>query len=435
MKTRIIFSCALTTALGAMAQPAATAPVALGDSIRNSSHIVMIDGRKPDADSVRSLMEDFYADQFRHVQDPGAPYFMFMSRNAHLAMGIGGEVMLRGWFDWNGALPNGSFTPYDIPMHPAPTDLRHLGATASGTKLFLRAMGSSDKLGHYSLYVEAEFSGYNEADFTLKRAYATLNDWTVGLAPTTFSDPGALPPTVDRQGPNNKIDAQAILVRWMHTWKEHWTLAASVEYPSAMKMTDTDLARRCRVWVPDLGAFFQYQWNGQGADHVRLSATTRQLTYRNFVKKENVSKVGWGLQLSTMCSPARPLTLYGTLNGGRGIAGLGGDWMLNNYDMTPEPDSPGTMYAPYVLGYMVGVQYNILPGLFADVVYSRAHYYPPKPAEPDEYKSGDYGSVNVFYYITPRVRVGAGFNVGRRTNADGQSRTAYRTGLLAAFSF
>lgn len=432
---RLLFIIAAAVALGGNAQQPASHQQALRDSLLHQSRIIVIDGDKTASDSIRSVMDRFYADQFRHVQDPAAPYFMFLSRNANLAMGIGGEVMLRGWFDWHGAMPNGSFTPYNINMHPEAADIRALGATASGTKIFLRAIGHSAKLGDYSLYVEGEFSGYGETDFALKKAYATLNDWTAGLAPTTFSDPGALPPTVDRQGPNNKIDASAILVRWMHTWRQHWTMAASVEYPAAIKMTNTEFARRCREWAPDLGFFFQYQWAGIGAQHVRFSATTRQLTYRNLVTGHNVTKVGWGLQLSTMASPVRPLTLYATVNGGRGMAGLGGDWMMNNYDLTPDPDEQGTMYMPYVMGYMLGVQYNFSPRLFVDVVYSHTHYYPRHTVAPDEYKEGDYGSANLFYYITPRVRVGAGFNIGRRVNADGEKRNAYRAGLLAAFSF
>jgi len=408
---------------------------AIGDSIMSGTRYVMIDGQKPQPDSLRAMMESFYEYQFRHVHDPAAPYFMFMSRSANIAMGVGGEVVLRGWYDWNGAMPGGSFQPYQIPMHPDATELRHLGATASGTKLFLRAMGRSSRLGSYSLYVEGEFSGYGEVDFSLKKAYATLNDWTVGLAPTTFSDPGALPPTVDRQGPNNKIDSSAILVRWMRTWKHRWTIAASVEYPAEIRMPDAEGVKRYRGWVPDFGVFFQYQLPRNPSQHVRLSATTRQLTYRDQIERRNVSSVGWGLQLSTIVSVARPLTLYAIVNGGRGVAGLGGDWAHGDYDLTPDTEEAGRMYAPYVVGYMFGIQYNFTPMLFADVVYSRAHYYPRHHSSPDDYMVGDYGSANLFYYVTPRVRVGVGLNVGRRENVGGEHRRTYRAGLLAAFSF
>lgn len=200
-------------------------------------------------------------------------------------------------------------------------------------------------------------------------------------------------------------------------------------------MPDAEHVKRYRGWVPDLGAFFQYQLPFNPSQHVRLSVTTRQLTYRDLIERKTVSSVGWGLQLSTMMSPIGPLTFYAVANGGRGVAGLGGDWSHGDYDLTPDAETPGRMYAPYVVGYMVGIQYNFTPMLFADIVYSRAHYYPGNHGSPADYMVGDYGSVNLFYYITPRVRAGVGFNVGHRENVDGEQRTAYRAGILAAFSF
>lgn len=432
---RALLTSAIVIATATAAYAATPAHQAIRDSIKDNTRYLMIDGERPSSDSIRALMDDFYEDQFRHVHDPAAPYFMFMSRNANLAMGLGGEVILRGWYDWNGAMPNGSFMPYNIPMHPDATELRHLGATASGTKIFLRAIGSSSRLGKYSLYIEGEFSGYGEVDFALKKAYATLNDWTAGLASTTFSDPVALPPTVDRQGPNNKIDASAILVRWMHTWKHKWTMAASVEYPTELKMENSEYNKRYRGWVPDLGFFIQYQRPESTAQHIRLAVTTRQLTYRNLVKGENVSNIGWGLQLSGMMSVVDPLTVYAAINAGKGVAGIGGDWTMGNYDLTPDVNEPGRMVSPHVFGYMVGLQYNFTPMLFADIVFSRAHYYPKEHALPEDYRNGTFGSVNVFYYLTPRVRVGVGFNIGNRQNINLEHRTVYRAGLLGAFAF
>ena len=51
-------------------------------------------------DSIRRIIEMFYVDQFRHFDDPQAPYFLFMSRDATLAMGVGGAVRMRGYYDW-----------------------------------------------------------------------------------------------------------------------------------------------------------------------------------------------------------------------------------------------------------------------------------------------------------------------------------------------
>lgn len=79
------------------------------DSLIASHKIVYIDGKPADAetrayvDSVRRRISAFYYDQFRHFSDPAAPYFLFMSKDARLAMGIGGCVRMRAYYDWGGA--------------------------------------------------------------------------------------------------------------------------------------------------------------------------------------------------------------------------------------------------------------------------------------------------------------------------------------------
>ena len=81
------------------------------DSLLKSHKLVYIDGRPADGemaayvDSVREQISRFYYDQFRHFSDPAAPYFLFMSKDAQLAMGIGGAVRMRAYYDWGGAMP------------------------------------------------------------------------------------------------------------------------------------------------------------------------------------------------------------------------------------------------------------------------------------------------------------------------------------------
>ena len=123
------------------------------DSLVASHKIIPIDGQPSHsmayADSVKSLIENFYYDQFRHFQDPDAPYFLFMSKDAQLAMGIGGCVRMRGYYDWGGAIPASGFAPYLIPMQPDPTKMRHFDTTPAGTCLFFRVIGRNKLLGYY----------------------------------------------------------------------------------------------------------------------------------------------------------------------------------------------------------------------------------------------------------------------------------------------
>ncbi|MDE7421767.1 MAG: hypothetical protein K2N35_16375, partial [Muribaculaceae bacterium] len=178
------------------------------EALLNDHKIIYIDGKPATAtqqhqDSIRTLIENYFYDQFRSFSDPAAPYFLFMSRDTDLAMGIGGCVRIRGWYDIDNAIPANSFTPYLIPMVKDPANNSKLGATPSGSTLFFRVIGRNKTFGNYQLYIEANFNGYGGTDFHLKKAYAQLNNVTLGYPSSKFSDPAALPPTVDANGPGN----------------------------------------------------------------------------------------------------------------------------------------------------------------------------------------------------------------------------------------
>lgn len=390
-------------------------------------------GEEPPRDSVTSLIRQFYENQFHHFSDPLAPYFLFLSKDSKLAMGMGGAVRMRAYYDWDGSIPSPGFAPYLIPMQKDPTRDRYFGTTPAGTCLFFRVIGTNRKLGNYQIYIEANFNGYQARDFHLKKAYATINDWTVGYANSTFSDPQALPPVIDASGPNAKMSATSVLVRWMHDLPKGFTVAASLETPDQSIQTVDKETARASQYVPDIAIFAQ--WGFNTSDHIRLSAIYRSLSYRDLLTSRNKYAPGWGLQLSTIWSPIRPLTLYGTVNGGAGYASLGGDWLMGNYDLVPDQDKPGKLYSPYVVGGYAGIQYNITPSVFISGTFGGTRYCPKYPIERDEYKEGLYIAANVYWYLTPRISCGAEIDLGRRKNADGATHWARRVNAMAQFSF
>lgn len=408
------------------------------DSIRNTSRLVVIGGGPESQsteyrDSVNQLMQQFYYDQFRHFQDPESPYFLFLSRDAKLAMGVGGCVRMRGYYDWGGAIPAPGFAPYLIPMSPEPTQMRKFGTTPAGTCLFFRVIGRNKSLGNYSLYIEANFNGYQSRDFHLKKAYATINAFTIGYASSTFSDPAAVPATVDAQGPNNKLAQTSVLVRWMPRVKERWVFAISAETPSTSIGADGVYNKKVDEWLPDFAAFAQYEWGP--TSHIRLSGIVRNLAYRDMVTATNHNLPGIGVQLSGVGHPIPPVTVYGTFNAGKGYAGLGGDLLVGAYDLMPVLETPGKMTSPRSYGWNVGVQYNFRPNLFASVSISQSRLLPSHRVMAEEYRYGMAGDVNIFWNLTPRIQVAAEFDMGKRKNMNGESRWAKRVGALAQFSF
>lgn len=432
------FAC-IAVALSASAQTKSYVDVQI-DSLLKSHKMVFLDGKPSTSaeeekyiDSVRNLVSTFYYDQFRHFSDPDAPYFLFLSKDAQLAMGIGGAVRMRAYYDWDGAQPSSGFAPYLIPMTKDPASMRHFDTTPSGTCLFFRILGRNKTLGHYQLYIEANFNGYQARDFHLKKAYAIINDFTIGYANSTFSDPAAVPPTVDAQGPTNKISPTATLIRWMPVVKDKWVFAVSGETPSNSISVDGEHTKKVSNWMPDWAAFAQYQWHpGQ---HVRLSGIVRTLSYRNMVAEQNHNIAGWGVQLSSVSHPATPLTLYLTASYGKGYAGTGGDLSIGNYDLVSNPEAPGTMYAPASYGWCLGLQYNFRPNLFVSANASQTRYLPEYKVSGNEYRYGIATAVNVFWNVTPRIQVGAEYDFGVRHNFSGAHQNANRAGAMCMFSF
>lgn len=409
------------------------------DSLVSTTRIVDLDRGgvqalpSAESDSLRNLVLEFYYDQFRHSQDPDAPSFLFMSKSADVLMGIGGAVKLRSWYDWDGVIPSNSFAPYLIPIPADAARERQLGTTASGTALFLQLNGRS-RLGNYRLYIEANFNGYKSRDFRLKKAYATLADWTVGYTSSTFSDPAAQAPSVDGNGAANKTSHTTTLVRWMPRISRHLLAAISMEQPATQVDVSAQLTAPSTLWLPDAAAFLQYEWTK--GSHLRLAGIVRQLTYRNLADGRNVALPGWGVQLSTVAHPLlRQLTTYATFNLGRGYAGLLNDLNNGNYDLIPNPTAPGTLYAPRALGYSAGVQYNFSTKLYTSASFSQTHYLPHYLVAPAEYRYGWCADINLFYHPTHRLQLAAEFNFGLRSNASGTHATARRIAALAQLSF
>ncbi|MDE6765316.1 MAG: hypothetical protein K2J52_03280, partial [Duncaniella sp.] len=348
-------------------------------------------------------------------------------------------TVLRGESPSNGAdlldnsMPNPGFSPYFIPMHSTPLIRNHFGTTPAGTALFFRMIGQNKHIGTYQLYIEAKFNGYGTRDFKLSKSYAVLGDWTIGYAPSTFSDGSAVPPTVDANGPTMKMDNTAVLIRYMHNFRKGFSIAASVETPDMTLQTTDGVTASRATTVPNFAALVQYSWAHD--QHVRLSAIARFLPYRNLINNTNHTPVGYGLQLSTVFNPTPALTIYGTINGGKSYSNYGGDFMLGEYDLVENPDTPGKLDRVPGWGYFIGIGYNFSTRLFATATFGEGRYLPSHGTPGSNYKYGLYGAANLFYDLTPRIRFGAEFNFGKRRNFNGEQNYARRIGAMCQFSF
>ncbi len=401
--------------------------------LHTSHHIAFVgDGEKAHTDSVAATIALFYVDQFRQFEDPLAPYFLLMSRNAKLALGIGGAIRMRGWADFDGSVPVNGFIPYMIPVPKNPDMRRRIGGTPGGTALFFQVVGRNHLLGDIIGFIQCDFSGPDNVIFKLKKAYVTISDWTIGWAPTTFSDPAAQAPTIDGAGQNGKISHTTLLVRWLHNFKKNWAIAASLELPQSNVDADGVMTRKLNDYLPDVAVFGQYQWSNN--QHVRLSGIVRALPYRDLVDMRQHTEIGWGLQLSSVIYPTNRLAIYAMASTGKGYQSYMSDLSIGSYDLVADA-TPGRMYAPLALGLNLGAKYNFTPNVYATVALGRVSYHPDYNAKPSEYRYGLYGSACLFWDLTARLQTGIEYLHGSRHNFNGEHASANRIDILFQFSF
>lgn len=400
----------------------------------DDTHVITLGDETAAKDSISRLLNMFYVDQFRHFQDPRAPYFLFLSKSGKVALGVGGLIRMRGYFDWNGSIPINGFSPYFIPIPKDPTSMRRLSATPAGTGLFMTLLGRSSFLGNFMGFIQADFSGYNNRGFKLKKAYFTAGDWTVGYTTTTFEDTKAKPATIDGSGPNGGNSRKNVLVRYSHSFKGNWNVGGSFEFPSSSIKSDGVYTKGCSDYVPDIAAFLQYQWGG-GASHVRFSGLGRVLTYRDLVVGKNHNIIGWGAQLSSIINALPQFNLYGTVTIGKGHESYTTDLANDSFDLIEDPCQKGRLYAPTAVGYVFGAQYYFTKSIFANIALSEQRYYPKENPGDGQYKYGLYGAFNVFWDITPRFEVGMEYLAGKRMNFNGTHGCANRLTAMVMLSF
>lgn len=407
------------------------------DLVKNSKVIFINgdEGERASRDSVERLIARFYVDQFRNSQDPEAPYFTFMSKGADVAMGVGAVIKMRGYFDWNGSIDGASFNPYLINMPKTPENMKGLGASVAGTTIYFSIVGRHSVIGDYRGYIEGGFNGYQNSGFKLKKAWFQVRDFTAGLATTTFSDPAAQPDLLDGAGANGKVDKSNVLVRYLHTFANRWSVAASVEFPSSNQdHADPALTKKVKDYVPDFAALGQYQWN-RGLSHVRLAGLLRTMSYHDEVTGRNRHVTGWGVMLGTVVRAGRYLTFFGQGSVGQGMSSYTCDLSIGNYDLLADPGHAGELYSPTTASGTVGVKGYWLPNLTSTIALATLRTYARDGVAGDKYKYGQYLAVNLIWDITPRLQAGVEYETGKRMNYSGAHVNANRAQVVFTASF
>lgn len=370
--------------------------------------------------------------QLPYFHDPQAPRFLLMDKKGKFALGIGGYVRATASYDFGGIVDNRDFVTADIPWHSKVRNQFQMDASTAS--IFLKLVGHTDLLGDFIVYTAGNFRG-NGSTFQLRNAYMTFRNITVGYTYGGFMDVGAVPTTIDFQGPDGATFYRATQLAYSFHGIKNVRINAAIEVPEVNGSTNDNLSI-AQQRMPDFTASLQYNWRHNS--HLRLAGIVRSMTYLSKEPDKVSSVSGYGIQASTTFGFLDNWRFYGQATYGRGIAQYLNDIGNLNADIVPDPEQKGKMMALPMMGWYAGLQYNISPKLFVSGTYSMSRLYAENGYPnntPEMYRYGQYLVANAIWNVTPNMQAGVEYLRGWRTDFDRDTRHANRVNLLVQYSF
>lgn len=357
----------------------------------------------------------------KYFNAPGMPRFSVIGKEREFYLGIGGYI--RGSLSYDFGNPIESpiyFITSAIPMDSNPGNSSLVQMSAASSNMFFNFVAlphTQDKVGAYVDFGYAE--GLGNYGFSLKAAYITYRNFTVGYTTSLFTDGAAAAQTIDQQGPNAMTFLFNTVIDWQKRFGEHWKVGAGLEMPSV----NATYGPRCygvNQRMPDIPFYVQYGWK-EGKGWLRLSGIVRNMQYHNEVLGKNASQTGIALKLSGVSPLSKRLNLYSQSVFGKGIASYVQDLQGLGLDMVPVDATSGRMEAVEVVGSYLGLQYMVSEKLSASATFSEVKCFMPKGYEDVDgrtYKEAVYFVGNVIYKVSPVLTTGVEYLWGSRKDRD-----------------
>lgn len=388
---------------------------------------------------IETFLENAPKDGFVH----GAPRFAIVGKNNKFYLGFGGMVKATMNYDWGSPIQNANeFGPYDIPMPPrGGNNLANeqykgnkggwFGLSAQQTDLFLNFVALPDNPNKVGFYLNATLLGNGYLP-QIRSAYVSWRGFEAGYGFSLFTDLAADPTTIDYDGPNSFTVVINAKFDYRHTFGKHFGVGIGAEMPMASYTNGVGVNNNPQTGtvtqrVPDIPAYVQ--WNFGNNNRIRLSGLLRNMQYQDLVAHNGVyggvkNAVGWGVQLTGNFNICNKLIGYYQAAYGKGMTSYFEDLTGNGLDMVPNAAKNGQLETVKAWGAYLGLQYNICPKAYCNVLYSQLRNYAPKydnGATPwiQQYKYGQYILGNFFYNINNTFTWGLEYIYGRRVDMDG----------------
>jgi len=275
-------------------------------------------------------------------------------------------------------------------------------------------------------FVEGDFFGgesNGSEEFRLRHAYGTIGRFTAGQTWTTFTDPGAVPQTIDFEGAVSNVNRRQGLVRWDHPIVDEflsWAIAvedpniiieSSSEVVGSGRTQSPDFITRLRV-TPDWGEF-------QGA------FVLRELGFQP-AGQPVITENAWGFNFAGSLFLLDRTKGYSQVTFGEGIGSYRG-----SPDVVATGPNSGAILPMF--GWMVGLHHEWNSNWTSNFTYSELILEDIPGQSPDNLRSTTYLAVNLIANPFERVFCGIEYLYGVRENVSGDSGSANRIQIACGF--
>lgn len=393
-----------------------------------------------DGESLMKAAHPVFEENAPEGYKDAVPHFAIFGKKDMFYIGIGGSVKATMGVDWGAPTSNpNEFITSEIEEVPN-GDKTKFNLSAMQSTLFVNfvAFPNSDN-------AIGAFFGMNLLNNyvpVMQYAYLKWRGIKAGYDYSVFSDNGAMPSTIDYEGPNAGTAFPVVTANYTYSFgkKKAWSVSAGVDLPN-LSITNSRRSYAVNQAAPDIPLAIRYNWDKENS-WIKASAILRNMYYHSVVAAKNIDIVGWGVSLSGTSEIIPNLRGFWTAVYGHGIASKIQDLSGCNLDLTPRGNGTA-LKATKSWGAFGGLQYNFTDDIYCSAAYSHIRNYAEvwiNPESSDEqygeqYRYAQYAVGNIFWDISPIITTGLEYIYGRRVNNDGTQAHDNRLQCMLQVSF
>lgn len=275
-------------------------------------------------------------------------------------------------------------------------------------------------------FVEADFFGGDPngtSAFRLRHAYGSLGQFTAGQTWTTFTDPSAVPQTLDFEGAVSSVNRRQGLVRLdQPLFVEGWSWAIALEDPRIILEDRGNLPVQGRTESPDLISRLRLEreWGSMQA-----AVVLRSLGFQP-PNGPVVNKGAWGINFAGSLQAWERSNGYFQVTFGEGIGSYRG-----SPDVVQVGPNAGAILPMF--GWMVGVHHEWADRLTSNFTFSQLALDDLPGQNPANLLGTTYLAINLIANPYDRVFWGVEYLYGLREDVGGARGDAQR--IQTSFGF